>query len=325
MHVHGRAAPAARALLLSKVTFGGVGTFPFRVRPAGGGTPLSASATTTEPETPVAAEPGPFELDPGDTSGRALPDARGGRWHQTAVNCNARRSRSPRAPTADRGDHRLRRRRGLPVREPLRPVRLDHDRQGDPRGGRDDGLRHLAGRRPRPPVRQERDHDAATAAPARARGLHAAPAARPLRDPGDRHGVRRDGRWTLLAAICDGRLRAFEQGQVEVPLTTDRPRVRCRFINAFTPDVPPVPPRPPVPPAPARRPVRRRAARGRPRRDQARAAAPGRTSARSPGSRSPSATPVSRRRTGRPRRCPRRHRAVVPRGPARAAATSAHR
>src|SRR3954471_8153285 len=85
--------PPPGQLLLSKVTFGGVGTFPFRVEPSGGGTVEHASATTTDPGTAANADPSPITLDPGQYHvSEQLPSARGGRWHQIAVNCNALRS-----------------------------------------------------------------------------------------------------------------------------------------------------------------------------------------------------------------------------------------
>jgi uncharacterized repeat protein (TIGR01451 family) len=249
--------PPPGQLLLSKVTFGGVGTFPFRVRPTGGGTPLSASATTIEPQTPVAAEPGPFELDPGEYKvAERVPDARGGRWHQTAVNCNARRLRSPARPRPRPTEVTIASGAGVvclfenrfvpfgsitivketrggagttgfvisPVADPTRQYAKSATTHGD--GGvalaRGDSTRHLR------------------------LGRYVIQETGTVSDE--------DGRWTLLAAICGDRLRAFEQGQVEVQLTTARPRVRCRFINAFTPDVKPVPPRPPIPPTPSPQP-----------------------------------------------------------------------
>jgi hypothetical protein len=45
------------------------------------------------------------------------------------------------------------------------------------------------------------------------------------------------GRWTLVSIDCGGRLRAFDMGQTTIELTRDHPRVVCRFVNAFTPDV----------------------------------------------------------------------------------------
>ena len=111
--------PPPGQLLIRKVTAGAVGTFSFGVRPADGGDLLRATATTTDPGIAVDAEPGPFELDPGTYRvAERLPAARGGRWRQVAVNCNARRA----APLgADRGHHHRGRRRGLPVRERFVP------------------------------------------------------------------------------------------------------------------------------------------------------------------------------------------------------------
>ena len=63
-----------------------------------------------------------------------------------------------------------------------------------------------------------------------------------------------EGRWTLVAVNCAGRLRGFSQGQTTVTLTREHPRVRCRFVDSFTPDAPPLPMTPdpqPLPSGPA--------------------------------------------------------------------------
>ncbi len=246
--------PPTGQLLLSKVTFGGVGTFPFRIRPPDAGTAIQASATTTEPQVPVAAEPGPFELAPGTYEiAEDLPDARGGRWHQTAVNCDAlRRARRQSVPTevtitSGAGVVCLFENRFVPfgaiaiakqtrgaggttgfvISSAADPTRQFTKSATTPAGGgttvaRGDPTRHLR------------------------LGRYVIQETGTVSDE--------QGRWTLLAVTCGGRLRAFDQGRVEVALTAEQPRVRCRFVNAFTPDVQPVPPEPTVPPEPPRPP-----------------------------------------------------------------------
>ena len=60
-----------------------------------------------------------------------------------------------------------------------------------------------------------------------------------------------EGRWTLVEVNCAGRLRGFSQGQTTVTLTREHPRVRCRFVDSFTPDAPPLPVTPDPQPEPS--------------------------------------------------------------------------
>ena len=148
-----------------------------------------------------------------------LPDARGGRWHQTAVNCNARRlgSRSRPRPTEvtiapGAGVVCLFENRFVPfgsiaiaketrggagttgfVISPVADATRQYAKSATTRGdggvalARGDSTRHLR------------------------LGRYVIQETGTVSDE--------DGRWTLLAAICGDRLRAFEQGQVEVQLT----------------------------------------------------------------------------------------------------------
>jgi len=243
--------PPPGQLLLSKITFGGVDTFPFQVEPTGGGTTRHASATTTDPGTPVAADPSPLVLDPGKyTVSEELPDARGGRWRQTAVNCNA-------------VQRRHRGRGAAPVEVTITSnagVACLFENRFIPRGSitifkETRGAGGTTGFVIEPVANPEREYTqtATTSGSgdvARARG----DSTRRLRlgryviqETGTQSTEQ--GRWALLTASCDGRLRAFDQGQIAIRLTTDNPRVTCRFINAFTPDVDPVPPNPVEPSA----------------------------------------------------------------------------
>ncbi len=243
--------PPPGQLLLSKVTFGGIGTFPFRVRPEDGGATRTASATTTEPRVPVDATPGPFELDPGTYRvSERLPVVRGGRWHQVAVNCGAhRRTRTALwgvavKVTAGAGAACLFENRFVPHGS----IAIVKRTRG---GGGTTGfvISPLAA-----PTRQytqtaTTDRDGGTAI-ARGDSLRRLELGRyVIQETGT--SSTDAGRWTMLAAICSDRLKPFDQGQIVVRLTTRRPRSVCAFINAFTPDVPPVPPLPPAPPSPS--------------------------------------------------------------------------
>ena len=74
------------ALTIEKVSYGGVGTFPFTI--TGGQAPVDVSATTTVPG--VAVDTGPTTLsDPGQyTITEDLPTATGGAWTLTSVTCD---------------------------------------------------------------------------------------------------------------------------------------------------------------------------------------------------------------------------------------------
>ena len=179
-----RLIPPTGDLLITKLTRGGVGTFPFAVRPVGGGDLVRASATTTMPGCAVAAVPGPIDLDPGEYRIRErLPrPTRAGHWERGPAGCNAGRSLA-------RDDHR-RRRSGVPIREPVHPAGsitiLKTTRGAGATTGfvvsplRDPELQYLKS------ARTQGDGDTAIA-----RGDRDAPAAAgPLRDPGDRAGHR---------------------------------------------------------------------------------------------------------------------------------------
>jgi uncharacterized repeat protein (TIGR01451 family) len=247
--------PPPGQLFISKVTFGGVGRFPFRVEPAGGGDVLRTAATTTDPGTPASADPGPFTLDPGSYDiAERLPRARGGRWRQTSVNCSAvlKHSRGRAAPPAtrvtihsDAGVACVFTNRFIPNGS----IRILKETRGA--GG-------TTGFVISPVANPERQYTqtATTSGSgdiARARG----DATNRLRlgryviqETGTQSGDK--GRWTLVAVTCNDRLLGFAQGQVAIRLTTDNPRAVCHFINAFTPDVDPVPPDPdPNPPDPS--------------------------------------------------------------------------
>ena len=57
--------PQRGTLVLSKRALGRAGQFPLTVRPEGGGDPLQAIATTTQPDQLIDAVPSPIELDAG--------------------------------------------------------------------------------------------------------------------------------------------------------------------------------------------------------------------------------------------------------------------
>ena len=255
--------PPPGNLLLSKITHGAVDTFGFTVRPHGGGEPLATtSVTTTTPGEPADVESGPIELEAGEYDvTEHLPQRRDGRWRLTHYNCQARehavgvRQGSRRTPppvtvtiTAGQGQACVFENRFVP----FGGIAIAKITRGNT------GTTGFLITPVNDPSRQFVQTATTTAEnqPARARG----DSTRRLRL--GRYVIQetgttpeRNGRWTLLGVICGGRLRGFAQGQTTVTLTRDNPRVRCRFIDAFTPDAPPLPPTPdpqpqPTPPGP---------------------------------------------------------------------------
>jgi uncharacterized repeat protein (TIGR01451 family) len=59
--------------------------------------------------------------------------------------------------------------------------------------------------------------------------------------------------WSLVEVVCDGRAVPFEQGRATLQLTRQDPKVKCRFVNLYTPTTGPTPPNP-TPPGPGPQP-----------------------------------------------------------------------
>ena len=252
--VHRRLHPPPGQLFLSKITFGGVGTFPFTVEPQGGGTTLHSSATTTDVGTPVDAVPGPFDLDAGTyLISERLPRQRGGRWRQIAVNCNGRRDTTLRGVSPSKSVT-IRAGEGVACVFENRFVpngSLQVFKQTRGAGGTTGFVIS-----PVADPTREYTQTAVTSGSGDVAQAHGDSTSRlrlgryVIQETGTVSSDK--GRWTLLAAICNNRLRGYGQGRLEVRLTSDQPHVVCRFINGFTPDVDPVPPNPePTPPTPS--------------------------------------------------------------------------
>ena len=250
--------PPPGNLLLSKISFGALDTFDFTVTPEGGGDPVTTSATTTSEGDAADAESGPIPLNAGTYEvSEQLPTRRGGRWRQIAVNCNARRREVSR---------RAGRRRTPPPKQVTITAGEGQacvfENRFVPYGGIaiakvTRGRTGTTGFQITPvanPARQYVQTATTTAEnePALARG-----------DSTGRLRLGRyviqetgttpegEGRWTLVEVNCAGRLRGFSQGQTTVTLTRKHPRVRCRFVDSFTPDAPPLPVTPDPQPEPS--------------------------------------------------------------------------
>jgi len=241
-----RLRPPPGQLLITKISNGGTGTFPFTVTDEDGDRVRTTSATTTEPGVPAVTDSGPIDLDPGEyfVDEDLPPRTRAGRWRRTSANCNARLLRATsgpvRVPISSGGgavcvfENTFVPSGGLTIAKTTRGA------------GATTGFVISRDGSPREWVQTARTSGPGDTAIARGDstrrlrlGTYVIQETEPVTD--------QRGRWTLLAIKCGGRLRGFDQGRVTVELTRDRPRVLCRFVNAFTADVPPVPPIPPQP------------------------------------------------------------------------------
>jgi uncharacterized repeat protein (TIGR01451 family) len=221
-----RLTPPAGALVLRKVTLGGTGSFPFRIRDEDGDVVARRKLTTRSPGGAGAA--GVITLDPGRyTISERRPGSRDGVWRLTGVKCNGT-TRDPGAAvrvdiSAGRGavctfTNELDR----PGRIIVRAVTI---------GGVDTGgyvVTPFSGgfqRRQFATTRRQ-------GAPAEARGQSTRGLAfeRYVVQQTAIHASQRDV-WTLIAVTCNNRLVPFEQGRVIVRVTRRAPVQRCTFIN----------------------------------------------------------------------------------------------
>jgi uncharacterized repeat protein (TIGR01451 family) len=254
------APPPPGQLLITKVTSGGLGTFPFTVTDAAGNAVLTTTATTVAPGHPgVAAEHTPADLNPGTyTVAETLPPAAGGSWDNKGATCNGR---------SVRVRHRSRRPREAQVSViiPSNEGRVCQFTNRFIPNGRITILKTTLGAigttsftvTPVNDPADQRVKAATTGIPGRA-AVARGDSTRNL--PLGRYLIQEhattsspERSWELLSVSCDGRLRAFEQGQATVELTAANPNQVCRFVNAVT--APPTPLPEPIPPAPLPEPI----------------------------------------------------------------------
>ena len=232
--------PPGGELFLSKLTRGGIGTFDFFVRPAGGGDAVEASATTQEERVPVDAEPSPLTLASGRYSiDERLPTSRRGRWEREAVICDGLPQPDPDAVevsiNAGSGAACVFENRFIPSGA----ISIDKVTLGGttsagfviwPSGDPDTRYRKAA-TTTQPGV------------PARAKGSSTRNlplGSYVIQELEPASGA--DESWALVEVVCNGKLYAAIEGRVVIGLTPDQPRQRCRFTNAKTPVTPPVEP-----------------------------------------------------------------------------------
>ncbi len=245
-------APPPSGLTLSKLTLGGVGSFPFTV--AG---PDDARQTLRTQEEGVAVSGDPLSLEAGQYRlDETLPESPAGRWAVDDVSCDGRSlgEALPVAVTLPSAEGRacLVTNRFTPAGSiTLRKTTLGA-------AGAAGFVIGPAGPDPAGDVWRQRATTTSAGVPATARGDDTS--ALPLgtyeiveTSPSGGDG----GSWALDSVVCDGRPVGSARGRIEITLTAARPDVECDFTNRFTttpepplvvpPVEPPTPTRPPQP------------------------------------------------------------------------------
>jgi uncharacterized repeat protein (TIGR01451 family) len=250
-------APTAGAVIVRKITRGGVGTFPFTVTPTGGGSSVTRSITTktagvAAASTPIKLKAGTYNITEGTPNGG---DAS---WKQTGLVCNGKTSDGTVTISAARGavctfTNTFTPPGSIEVREVTRggvatagygiSPRLNPDGTRAAPVQYDKIARTKAENTPAAGVGQ-----VTTGIPY---GLYTIVQTQP-------HSSAL-GTWLLESVSCGGKLVPFAQGTALVRINPRRPRVVCTFTNVLsrnlsvvTPTIPTVPPiAPPTsPPAP---------------------------------------------------------------------------
>lgn len=239
-------------LLLRKVTFGALGSFPFAVGPAGEEASATATATTVQEGVAAAADPERFELDPGRYRVRErIPDSARGTWALTGVRCGDREL-DPENPQlvdviSDRGLVCTYTNRFTPAGSiTIRTITLGGAGHFDYRVTSDTpgfDARSLGS-----DTQRERERVTATGADL---------SRVPLQDYTIRQqqSATPEGTWELVYVVCDGGVVPYDQGRVRFELTREDADRDCTFVNRLvrgeTPTPTPVPTPTPTPTTPA--------------------------------------------------------------------------
>jgi uncharacterized repeat protein (TIGR01451 family) len=245
--------PPPGRLLITKLTTDGSGTFPFTVSDLDGTVLVRTSATTTAPDVVAPADANPIKLDPGTyLIHEDLPSSREGHWVLVASGCQAER-----VTRRGRGAEELR----VHISSSAGQV-CQFENRFVPRG-RIAILKTTLGGTGRTGFLVTPVDDPATQYLKSATTTEEGTAVRARGDstsnlPLGRYLIQETGTvsdddkdWELVSVECGGLLKAFEQGQVIVELTTDNPGRLCRFVNQATTPEPPEPPEPTPTPEPS--------------------------------------------------------------------------
>jgi uncharacterized repeat protein (TIGR01451 family) len=244
-----RYTPPPGSLAISKVTRGGIGTFPFTV--SGGGHVYHASATTTYENVPAAATPDLGMLAPNTyTISESIPSVPGGRWRLVNVICDGTTfSTQPVTVTVTSGAQVSCQFTNVFIpRGSISLAKITEGATGtvaflvEPVSGNAQYLQTAT------TTSQGVAANAVPNTPADATdrlrlGSYRIVEQGPPSTP--------SGGWTLMSVTCAGVLLPFSQGATVVTLTSAQPSVRCVYTDSFTatPEVEPGPEPPePLPP-----------------------------------------------------------------------------
>ena len=237
-----RLTPPAGALLLRKLTVGGVGAFRFRILDDSGDAVKERSIETKREGTAAYARP--IKLKPGEY--RVLehsPTDPRGVWRLVAVSCNGRE----RSTSASVGV-RIAAGKGVLCSFTNRlshpgQIRIIKEALGNTGTAAFQITSHAD---PTLELRQvAKVKKEGVPVPARGDSSRGLPfGAYVIEESGGQEAA--NGSWALVEVLCNGESTPFEQGRARVRLTHGSPRASCRFVNRFTPG-PVVPPEPPGP------------------------------------------------------------------------------
>ncbi len=250
--------PPSGGLTIQKLTRGGVGGFSYVVTPtSGSGAADHATATTTEPNVPVDAEPSPLTLAPGTYSIRErAPSSPDGTWRLRSVTCNGQSDTTTRpvqvtivsgAATTCLFTNTFIPRGVISLAKiTLGNIGRVNFQVSSVSGPPADFLQTALTSRIGVPA------DAVPLSPADATDHLRLGSYRILEQhPADSPA----GGWSITLVECNGVPVPFDQGVVAVRLTRSAPSQRCVFTDTFTrnppPEPPPGPPEPPPPDPPA--------------------------------------------------------------------------
>jgi uncharacterized repeat protein (TIGR01451 family) len=240
--------PPPGGLTIRKITLGGVGTFHYRVTPAGGGAAHELTATTHQEDVAVDATPSLAGLPAGTYEiHESAPPTHGGVWRRVSVICDDQ-TKPTTGPvtvvvtgTAPGSDCTFTNK--FFPRGSISIGKITHGDTGTAKfvvtGS---GLDHRqsatttkegveAPAKPETPGLDSTDHLRL----GEYRILEQSPAGNPP-----------DG-WSLTGVECNGVQVPFGQGTIVVSLTTDEPHQHCVFTDTFTREPPPPPPPDPGP------------------------------------------------------------------------------
>ena len=242
-------APTAGAVILRKITQGGVGTFPLTISPTGGGSGVTRSITTKTAgvavaSTPIKLKAGTYNITEGN------PASGGMSWKQTGLVCNGKTSGGTVTISAARGavctfTNTFTPPGAIQVREVTRGGVAIAGYGISPRLNSD-------GSRPTPVQYKKIARTKAENTPATAvgqvttgipYGLYTIVQTQPRSSA--------SGTWLLESVSCGGKLVPFAQGIALVRINPQRPRVVCTFTNVLSRNlgvvVPLLPTFPPIP------------------------------------------------------------------------------